>query len=226
MMRIFFFITAVLTLNACQPDSPNRPRTLECFVRYQEDEQKVSTEATFAQVNDNGQSVPIELKGGIRYQNMPMTLRPVQGLTYARAYPAAFQAEHNFMLEVSPGQPLTFPMTMNAMTDIGFGSPQLPLGKAARFSWHGAPLERGETVVLLWENPATHQTVPMEIYGVGLAFIELPAAKLAELQPGTWTLYAVRKKLVKANLNGIAASGIMEYYSKTDTLLLVKGGTK
>jgi len=38
---------------------------------------------------------------------------------------------------------------------------------------------------------------------------------MKELSPGTWSLYVVRKKLVKFSQDGIDAQAIMEFYSNT-----------
>ena len=85
--------------------------------------------------------------------------------------------------------------------------------------WEGAPLGKGETMVFLWENTKLRKTIPMEIiHTSGETAIEFPAAKIAQLDPGEWTYYLVRKKLTKSDANGVAASGIIEYYTKSDTV--------
>ena len=75
----------------------------------------------------------------------------------------------------------------------------------------------------MWENPKENLTVPMEFIVQGaLSVADLPAAKMKELSPGTWTLYVVRKKLVKFSEDSFDAQAILEFYSKTDTIQITK----
>lgn len=72
--------------------------------------------------------------------------------------------------------------------------------------------------MLMWENRALGQTVPMEVMrSAGDASIEFPAAKIAELTPGQLTLYLVRKRLAKTEARH-KRRGRAGYYSKSDTI--------
>ena len=116
--------------------------------------------------------------------------------------------------------------TVNALKDVTkaissfrFGEEPLSRSRPATLRWEGGPLEKGETLVLMWENRALGQTVPMEIIrSGGDASLDFPAAKIAELPAGQWTLYLVRKRLAKTEAPGMRAEAVLEYYSKSDTI--------
>jgi hypothetical protein len=70
-------------------------------------------------------------------------------------------------------------------------------------------------MVFMWENAKEGMTAPMEVTTTStLSRITVPAAKLKDMVPGEWTLYLVRKRLVKDNVGNLPVNGIMEYYTK------------
>ncbi len=208
-----------LLLAACQAPAPPLKRQVQCYVRFDAARGQVQAEATIQQVNGPSPGQPVEMPGGIMYQNTPMQVMAVQGLSYRRTYAADFVPEHTFSWADAQGvrQKVSFPMA--SIARFGFGEGPLLRSKPATLRWEGGPLEKGEALVLMWENRALQQTMPMELIRTGGdASIEFPAAKLAELPPGRWTLYLVRKRLVKTDAPGMAAEAVLEYYSKSDTI--------
>jgi hypothetical protein len=68
---------------------------------------------------------------------------------------------------------------------------------------------------MMWENPESRQTVPIEVFTIGgESRINLPAVKMKALTPGKWTLYLVRKKLMKGSVNGSPVICNTEQYTK------------
>ncbi len=203
----------------CQAPAPVPDRQLQCYVRFDAARGQVQADATVYQGRDGGPGQPVEIPGGLLYQGSPMQVVPVQGLTYRRTYAAAFVPEHGFGWTDAQGlrQNVRFPMA--AISSFRFGEEPLSRSRPATLRWEGGPLEKGETLVLMWENRALGQTVPMEIMrSGGDASLDFPAAKIAELPAGQWTLYLVRKRLAKTEAPGMRAEAVLEYYSKSDTI--------
>lgn len=206
-------------LAACQDPAPRY--SMQCYVRFDAPRGEVLAEATVKQYSQesNLPGQPMEMPGGLLYQGSAMQVMPVKGLTYRRGYKADFVPEHAFSWQDAQGgwQKVTFPM--RPITNFTFGQETLLRTRPDTLQWEGEPLMKGEALVLMWENQASRQTVPMEIIrSGGDASLEFPATKLAELSPGRWTLYLVRKRLAKVETPGMVAEAILEYYSKSDTL--------
>ena len=90
-------------------------------------------------------------------------------------------------------------------------------------TWEGAPMGKGETLVMMWENTEAGLTVPFEVATTsGQPLIDIPGEKLKDITAGNWTLYLVRKKLTKSTIDGIQVNGIMEYYTKTINVKVVE----
>ena len=63
-----------------------------------------------------------------------------------------------------------------------FGTKNLSNKQPASLRWDGAPLERNESVVFMWESTDGGLTVPMEITGSqGMDHIDFPAAQMAKI---------------------------------------------
>ncbi len=217
MKHIFFFILTALAFSSCKTADKPKKYSLDCYVRFLESEGRIRAEATLREGDANPQ--PVEAPGGITYQKKPMTLRQAAGFSYKTESSGGVQLKHIFSWKDEKGVSHDFEMDLSPITDFGFGSKTISRQKPASFRWSGLPLGKGETIVFLWENAALGKTVPMEIYNTGgMPIIEFPAAQIAKLDAGTWTLYLVRKKLTKTDADGVANSGIIEYYTKTDTI--------
>ncbi len=219
MKYIFFSGLLALTFLNCKNNVSPAKQFLECYVRFDAVSGQLQADATVRQGNDVTQSQAVEMPGGILYQGSPMQILPVQGITYRRTYAANFLPEHSFGWVDAQGarQKVSFPMA--SISHFSFGDGPLLRSKPATLRWEGGPLEKGETLVLMWENHTLQQTVPMEIMrSSGDASIEFPAAKIAELPVGKWTLYLVRKRLAKTEAPGITTEAVLEYYSKSDTI--------
>ncbi|MBX2892890.1 MAG: hypothetical protein KF734_18320 [Saprospiraceae bacterium] len=217
MKHIFFLTLSVLAFSLCQTAPATKKRSLSCYVRYLEPENQLRAEATMRE--GDAELQPTQLADGLLYQGKEMDLMTTQGIIYRWEGPSKFPAKHVFAWKDDKGQPQQFEMSFSPILQFGFDSTTLSRKQPAKLRWEGTPLEKGESMVLLWENSTLNKTVPMEVINLSSeAAIEFPSVKIAELEPGTWTYYLVRKKLVKANVNGVAASGIIEHYTKNDTI--------
>lgn len=219
MKHIFFLILTTLAFSFCAPDAPARKQSLETYVRYLEQEGQIHTEATMRIAEPGKEPLPVEVAGGIRYQGMEMSIQPVRSITYRFDKTGGFETNHAFSWKDDKGRELSFHTQLDPISSFGFGNKVVDRSKAATFSWEGKPLGKGEALVFMWENPEKHLTNPLEVINPGpVSRISYPAAKLSELEPGTWTLYLVRKKLIKTDVNGVECSGIIEYFTRTDTV--------
>lgn len=218
MKFVFFSVLIVLAFANCQAPPPVSKQALQCYVRFDANRGQVQADASLHQ-NADLLSPAVEMPGGMLYQGTEMHIVPVQGLIYRRMYAAGFVPEHSFGWTDAQGerQKINFPMA--SIQRFTFGEQPLSRTRASTLRWEGGPLEKGEALVLMWENKALNQTVPMEIVrSSGDAAIEFPAAKIAELAPGRWTLYLVRKRLAKGEIGNISLEAVLEYYSKSDTI--------
>lgn len=218
MKHIFFWILIFCSGVFCSPTQPAKKQTAECYVRYLVPEGHLLAEMTLFE-SPAGQTArnPVAVAGGIQYQAVRMREITSDGVSYQISKTGGYNLQHVFTW--TDDKPRKFSMELSPINTFTFGSEVLSRETPATFTWEGAPLEKGETVVFLWETPDRLKTVPMEIIATpGQQNIQFPAAKLAELSPGTWTLYLVRKKLTKANIEGLEVSGIAEYYTRVDTL--------
>ena len=217
MKHIFFLILSALAFSFCQTTAPAPKRSFECYVRFLEPETRVHAEATLRE----GDTAPrtIQPPGGIFYQSREMKLMTEPAILYRSDKTSGFDQKHTFSWKDEKGQEHRFEMQISPIRQFGFGTKTLSRQQPATMRWQGEPLIKGETVVFLWENAQLRKTVPMEIIQTGgEAAVEFPAAKIAQLDAGQWTYYLVRKKLTKADVSGTAASGIIEYYTKNDTI--------
>ncbi len=213
MKLIFFSVLTALAFFACKRPTPLQKRSLDCYVRFDEAQGIALANANFQETGASPE--PVEMPGGVFYQNVAMELLPVEGKTYHKEYPAAFMGEHTFRWEESPGVPASFTMRMNPLKEFGFGSDTVWHNRPATLKWQGPGLEKGEALVLIWEQQDAGKTVPMELITIGNdASIDFPAAKMAELPPGKWTVYLVRKKLSKGILNNTSITCTAELYSR------------
>jgi hypothetical protein len=164
--------------------------------------------------------VPAQMTGGISFEGLPMKIRAVQGITYQAEYSSDYTTKQTFQWENVPGKRFDFEMSMAPIVKFGFDQEPVSGQTPNTFRWEGGKLENGEAFVFLWENLKTRETVKMEVFQNTVeSEIKFPAAKLAEVKPaGRWALYIVRKKLTKSVVDGIQASGVLEYYSKADTI--------
>ena len=221
-MKYIFFCTLPLLVSvSCTAPSTPQKQSLECYVRYLVPEGQLHAEATLREmVAPQNTPRPIAVPGGIRYQEAPMSAIQVQGTSYVLERPGGYTPRHEFSWQDAGAKTHRFTMDMSPVTSFSFGNgATLSREKPATFSWEGAPLEKGEALVFLWESIDRRLTVPMDVVGApGQRSIDFPAVKLSELAPGRWTLYIVRKKLTQTNVDGIEASGVVEYYSQVDTL--------
>ena len=218
MKYIFFSILCALTFIHCKQEQAQPGKSLECYVRFMETESKVQAEASMHQGTDK-QSQALEVPGGLVFQGAAMRKIAYTGISYRSEYPAVFQPEFSFEWKDEQQKRVKFDLVMHPVANFGFGKGTLERNQPAVLSWEGDALEKGESLVCLWEGISSQQTISWEIYSSGeKSAIDFPAAKINELSPGLWKLYVVRKKLTKSSAGGVTMSGITEFYSKTDTL--------
>ncbi len=222
MKHIFLGLVSVFLWQACSDGAAARRQTAECYVRYIAPEGQWLAEVTLREGVDGqpgGQAV--ESPTGVRYQNVLMRTLPFEDVTYRLEQAGGYTAEHKFEWQDSDEKRHSFEMNMPAITGFTFGTKNLSNKQPATLRWDGAPLDQNESLVFMWESTDGGLTVPMEIIASpGMDHIDFPAAQMAKIPAGNWSLYLVRKKQVKRNLDGVQAVGVVEYYSRPDTLLV------
>jgi hypothetical protein len=212
-----FSLLSALAIFSCQSPKPVQPGILNAYIRLDDQEGTITAEAS---LKTNPQSPTIPIEGGIFFQGNQMEIAPITHVTYKISYPAAFSDELSFRVG-EPGTARIFTIKPRNIENPRFENKSIPSGQPASLIWDGPPLAKGETLVLLWENTETHQTIPMELISEGSRpIIDFPAAQLKPLEKGTWSLYLVRKQLHKQTAENIKASIIFEHYTKAFTVMI------
>jgi hypothetical protein len=212
MKHIFFSILTALAFFHCKEPAPAPKNTLNCYVRFDAAGRNVKSEVS---LYDGTTKKVMEIPGGISFQATPMKLLPLRGVTYVVEYPAAYTPEQVFEWTNKKGEKGFFKLNVPSIDSFYFDLPVLSVKKPANLEWIGAPLGKGETLVFMWENQAKGLTVPMEVSTTySKPLIEIPAAKIAEVGPGNWTVYLVRKRLGKSETPEYMVDHNAEYYTK------------
>jgi len=212
MKHIFFSILTTLAFWHCQAPAPAPKGILNCYVRFDAVSQKVKAEAT---LYDGTTKRVIEMPGGIRFQSTEMKVLSVRGITYSTEYAAKYAQEQVFGWKNKNGVLGQFKLNLPAVDSFFFEPKVLSIKTSANLHWLGKPLSKNETLVFIWEDTKEGKTVPMEVSTtLNEPLIELPAAKIANLGPGDWSLYLVRKRMEKSEIADYFVESTGEYYTK------------
>lgn len=219
---LILFVGATVAVAGCSDLQPAAKRDVECYVRYLKPESQLMAEISFRETpSGKSESQPWNPPGGVRYGGSLMRELTLQDVPmYRLETGGGYSATHTFAWADEREHKDTLGMELPAITAFAFSDTVLSRQKAASFTWTGVPLEKGEALVLMWERTSDRKTVPMEIVGTpGQQSIDFPAAQLAKLEPGTWALYVVRRKIVETGTTGGGLRRCTaEYYSDVDTL--------
>jgi hypothetical protein len=222
-MRATFFIFSItLTFLHCN-NTPTPPQyILNTYVRYDAAQRAGQAEATFRTNTPGSTSAQTPVPGGVECQGKKMNLLKEVAPVY-KVRMSDYSEKYAFTWRDSlSGVQTTFEVPMLRADSFWFEKTPVSKGQTATLRWTGGDLKKGETLVLIWQN-ASGQTVQTEAFNpAGMASLELPSAKLAELTPGDWRLYLVRKQLTKTTLQGCEATGIAEYYTKERTFKITQ----
>lgn len=212
MKHIFFSILTTIAFCTCEAPPKPPKSTLNCYMRFDAAAASIKAEAT---LRDGATSNFVDIAGGIRFQATAMRLLPMQGLTYALEYPAKFIAEPSFDWSDKSGKPLRYSFKAPAIDSFYFDTPTLSTTKASKLHWAGESLAANETMIFIWENAEGSRTERMEVSSTfGAPVIEMPAAKIAQLPPGKWSLYLVRKRSARSEVGDFKVENVAEYYTR------------
>lgn len=157
----------------------------------------------------------IDIPGGIRFQSTDMKALPVRGITYSLEYPATYSPTPVFEWKSKDGVPSNFQLNLPAIDSFFFDTRVLSVKDPAFLVWKGKALSPNERLVFMWENTAEGLTVPMEVSTtIGKPMIEIPAAKLAQVGKGEWSIYLVRKGRARTETADVFVESVTEFYTK------------
>ncbi|MFZ4635169.1 MAG: hypothetical protein ACOYNO_13275 [Saprospiraceae bacterium] len=215
MKHTFFLLLAAIVLTCCASQPPKAKMTLDVYWRYLVENGQGHVETTFsAQKTPDAKPLPVQLPNPPSFMNDAMRLRPVQGITYLLDKTHGFETNALLTWSDQEGSAHSLPLKMEELYKINFTPAMLSHRTASRFQWTGAPLGPSETLLFMWENAQKRETLPMEIIGApGSTGIDFPAAQIAKLSPGKWTLYVVRKKIERGEAGDTAYEAVIEYFT-------------
>jgi hypothetical protein len=105
-------------------------------------------------------------------------------------------------------------VAMSKMEESHFTSATLSHSIPAKLRWKGAPLGAAESIVLLWENTATRETVTTQAMGANSEpVLDLPAFEVRKVPVGKYKLTIIRKKLVETDQANYHIKSQSEYYA-------------
>jgi hypothetical protein len=218
MKHIFFSILLILAFTQCK-EAPAPPKhILQCYVRFDAAGRNTKAEAT---LRDGVSKQVIDIPGGIKFQATAMKPLPVQGITYALEFPAAYTKTVDFEWVNAHQKKGLFQLETPSIDSFFFDSKELRVKNSAYLQWLGAPLSPAESMVFIWEKTDGSITVPMEVSTtLGKPLIEIPASKIGQLGAGNWNLYLVRKRAGKADNPDYAIEYAAEFYTKTQRITI------
>jgi hypothetical protein len=219
MKKIFFLIFLAAFFAFCQKTEKKPVQTLQLYARYLAPEAQIRVEAALETREGSAAPKKTAIPGGIRYNDYPLTEINAPGPLYLFQRAWEYTPDHVFSWRTPEGQTRKFEARVPAFDSLQFDQAVLRRDAPARFAWRGEPLGRGEALTFIWEKIDGGKTAKMEIVSVGPeTAVEFPAAKIAELEPGRWALYVIRRQLLKSEADGLPVSAIFEYYSQADTI--------
>lgn len=218
---IFFSILTTLAFSYCKSQEDNTLRTFDCYVRYDEVQGVERAECHLVEGATSG--LGAQIPGGVTYRGEEMKAMEMHGVQYRLEKKTPFPDNRKFAFAFGNKKNFEFDLPMDGVKNFRFEEDTIVrFGQAAKLRWDGRPLQKGESMVLLWEKEDNSQTVPIELISqASEPVVDFPAAKLKDISKGKWILYVVRKRLTKANVNGISVTGISELYSKTKKITVL-----
>ncbi|MBK9338082.1 MAG: hypothetical protein IPM98_16655 [Lewinellaceae bacterium] len=210
-----FLILVAATWCSCS-DTPTTRYTANCYVRYLKPEAQLLAETVLhAKTPDQPEATSAEAPEGVRYRGTLMRALDLQGTTtYRTEQTGGYAPEHTFTWKDNRQQPHTVQMNLPPISAFSFNSETISRTNPATLTWDGAPLDKNESLAMIWVTTDGGKTVPMEIIGnPGQDRIEFPAAQLSKLEPGTWKLYLVRKKSIQSEQPDTTVRCTAEYYT-------------
>jgi hypothetical protein len=221
MKYIIFTTSFLIFFIGCKPTETTKSvQYLDCYVRYLNQEVKIRAEATLKQGTDEKNAQPIEIKDGIKYNNATMSLIAKKGLTYKYERDGTSEPMRIFSFKNLNGKTTQFDLPVAEVSDFSFDKNIVTLKKPNTLSWVGTPLELGEKISLIWDNPE-NGTVTMQVSGTSSRnSIDFPSVEIDKLKPGKWTLYLVRSKVTRKEADGVVLRGVGESFSKTKDVLV------
>lgn len=214
---------AFFGLAGCKTSIPSpQPLQLSLYVRYFAEEGQQLAELRSRSVIAGKATGSKTLPGGARYQGKLMDMLTVSDTLYRFERAGSFEPVNQFEWTGADGTLLKTDLPVPSLDSFYFSPKPLSRKKAAVLTWVGAPLEKSETLILIWENKKTGDTRKVEVAGnPGDVSLTFPAAKMAELSAGEWSLYLVRKKTVQMNVQGDIVTAVAEYYTPS-ALFMIK----
>lgn len=219
MMRIFFLLLTTLALFSCQNEHKDSPQTLNCYVRFDSDSNLFTAEAGFT---DEKTRKAVEFPDGVTFQKMEM--KPVAGYgMYQYEDYARFAPEPVFAWTDAQNNKQRYQSNIDSVSQISLGSRTISMSKAASLTWQGKALGKGETLLFVWQKADGGENQSLEVSSTNpLPVVDIPVEKLKKLSPGKWSLYLVRKKLLKDTVGQVKVNCISEYYSKPVELTVTR----
>lgn len=214
MKHVLILLTVGIVLLSCHSPTPAPKQNVQVYLRYLTEEGLLHAEANFVEkAAGTDTAAPVQLPQPPALADDPMKWR-AQNSQYTLDEPSGYPAIKTLKWRTADRKDHTLNIAMPSIFSFGFGTDAVSRSNPARFAWQGGAFEKGESFVFMWDNTQSRETVPMEIVGApGSTTIEFPAAQMAKLSAGEWSLYLVRKKLQMGSVDDIPYEVITEFFS-------------
>ncbi len=220
-----FLISLGSCTNEQNATTTNSQQTFTNFyVRYLEDDQELKAEAIF-KIGDSLQTATAQAIQSVSFENTPMDLKDLgkNGMRYrSKKQGQSFKDKYLFNAQLDAKTSIDYPLSINAVNSFSIKEKQISRSKGVTISWDGAPLVKGELLVVFFVNP-DKKPVSFTINGpTNKSEVFLEAKNLNRLKAGEGTLRLIRKVLNRLDEDPLNVESVIEYYTRPINIIITE----
>ncbi len=197
--------------------------SVSLLVRYMQGERELKGQALFYATDTSGHTVAEPFPTHVTFMAEPTRARPLPGNSqrYEHTLIRDYPDEVFFTIPDERGKPQRVVLPMPGISDFSFGG-TLSLRQGGLLTVQNQPLSADERLVLLLTD-SSDVTRTLIVQGpTNQTTIRLEAKLLANLSPGEYTVYIVRKRNWRSTEQGRVINKSVEFYSVTKRLTVVE----
>ena len=207
-ISLFSFSLALLAV-FCKNAAKTQIAENDFYVRYIQDNSTLMATATF-RAGEAGSKLAPRSMNKVFFQETEMGERQTGDLLryVAETRSNGFENAYDFNWKNDANASLKHQMRIAPILRASVPQPWQQANIAV-VKWEGAPLEKGETLVVLCENKSG-QTVSQEFHGpTDLSAVPFDAKKLT---PGNWTATLVKTHVEEKTEGSVTTKSVFEFY--------------
>lgn len=225
--HLFYLILVNICLLACNSDSHDSASSekmmSDYYIRYLASEKQIKAEASFSKADTSQNFMPYKVEGDVKFQGKNMGHRELPDKTIRYnfenyiEYPSKFTFEFRNSSGKNQKQVLELPPLVNFAIQGDVSQKN-----GGILSLEDNEFQDGESIVMLLSDLRTN-TITIEFnLTAESSSLEIPSARLLELEPGAIRMYLVRKKIQTIEEKAMVINSTIEYYSKDSGFVLIE----